>query len=169
MTDVAIIVLLIILIGVIIYQIKMDFYNRQKMFELQIEGAKGQQAVLKDMSWEDIKKTVNDIISFNVSTYIITNGLQKMKNDELSLMWTMILGELCTRIDMSISDEIKRQAFKSISQDYFSRFIKDSVQITIIYQLENNKDNSVNNRLSRIQQTQSNLPDITQRVTNAKK
>ena len=63
----------------------------------------------------------------------------------------MILGELCPMVETSLSDEIKRQAMKHISQDYFTRFIKNSVEIVIVYQLETNKENKVNDRLAKIQ------------------
>ena len=155
--------LIAILIGVVLYQIYTDYFNRKKMFDIQIEMAKAQQATTKDMSWSDIKQVINDIVSFNVSNYILANGLARMKNEELSIMWTMILGELCTKIELSISDEVKRQALKSITEEYFSRFIKESVQITIIYQLETNRDNTVNARLDKIQRNQATL---TQRLNN---
>ena len=154
------IILVALLIILVLYQIRMDQYNRAKMFELQIEMAKAQQATTKELTWEENKKIINDIISFNVSKYIRVNGLMKMKNEELSVMWTMIVGDLCTRIDLSIGEEIKRQAYKSISEDYFRQFIKDSVELTIVYQLENNRDNNYNNRLVTIQQNITK-PDIT--------
>ena len=151
------IILIAVLIGVVIYQIYTDLFNRRKMFELQIEMAKAQQAMTKELTWKEIKDIINDIISFNVSTYIVNNGIMKMKNEKLSIMWTMIMGELCTKVDMAISPEIKRQAFKSISEVYFSRFIKSSVEITLVYQLENNRDNNVNNRLAEIKKGRDSL------------
>jgi len=154
-------ILIAILIGVVLYQIYTDLYNRRKMFEIQIEMAKAQQAMTKELTWKEIKEIINDIISFNVSTYILHNGLMKMNNEKLSVMWTMIIGELCTKVDTAISPEIKRQAFKSISEMYFSRFIKNSVEITVVYQLENNRDNNVNRRLDMIQRNQNtvNIPE----------
>ena len=43
------IILVALLVVLVIYQIRMDQYNRQKMFELQIEMAKGQQAMTKEL------------------------------------------------------------------------------------------------------------------------
>ena len=146
------IILVALLVVLVIYQIRMDQYNRQKMFELQLEMAKGQQAMTKELPWKDIKEIINDIISFNVSKYIRINGLMKMKTEELSIMWTMMVGDLCTKIDLAIGDEIKRQSYKSISEDYFRQYVKDAVELTIVYQLENNRNNNFNNRLEMIQQ-----------------
>ena len=162
------VIVIAVLIGVVLYQIYTDLYNRKKMFELQLEMAKGQQAMTKELTWKEIKEVINDIISFNVSTYIVNNGLMKMNNEKLSIMWTMIIVELCTMVDTAISPEIKRQAFKSISEMYFSRFIKDSIQITLVYQLENNRDNSVNNRLVAIQRSQAS-PKIPEPEADTKK
>ena len=67
-------------------------------------------------------------------------------------MWTMMVGDLCTKIDLAIGDEIKRQSYKSISEDYFRQYVKDAVELTIVYQLENNRNNNFNNRLEMIQQ-----------------
>lgn len=153
-TIVAILLMLIIttvVIAVTIYQVRSDFYNRKRMFDIQIEMAQAQQVMTKDLPWEDLKKIINDIISFSVSRYIMNNSLNNIKNDELSLMWPMILSDLCPRIETSLSTEIKRQALKYISEDYFTRFIKNSVEIVIVYQLENNKENKINERLAAIQ------------------
>lgn len=154
-------VLMATLILVIIYQIRTDLYNREKMFELQIEMAKGQAALTKDLTWDELKKIINDIISFRVSNYIMTNHLMGMKNDELSIMWTAMMGELCTLIEMSLSEEIKRQSFKFVTKKYFTQFVKNSVEITLVYQLETNRENPVNNRLTRIRQA-DNLPKGTE-------
>jgi hypothetical protein len=137
------------------------------MFDIQIEMAQAQQMMTKDMSWDDIRKILNDLISFTVSNYIINNGLMKMKDDELSVVWTMILGDICTKVDIALSDEIKRQAQKTVTLDYFHQYVKNSVQITIVYQLENNKSNSVNQRLERIQKT-INQPRIATTPTEQK-
>lgn len=144
-------ILLIMLIYVIVYQIRIDYYNRKRMFDVQIEMGKAQQSMTKDLSWNEVKAIINDVISFSVSKYIMVNGLHNMTNEELSISWTMILGELCPAVEMSLSDEIKRQAMKAISQEYFTKFIKNSVEIVIVYQLENNKSNNVNDRLAKIQ------------------
>ena len=133
MSTVAIVVVLLLIVCVTIYQIRVDFYNRKRMFDIQIEMAKAQQSMTKDMTWTEIKAIINDIISFSVSKYIMNNGLHNMNNEELSLSWTMILGELCPMVETSLSDEIKRQAMKHI------------------YQLETNKENKVNDRLAKIQ------------------
>ena len=146
-----ILTMMILMIGLTCYQIYTDYYNRSKMFELQIQMAAGQQMMQKDLSWEDLKKIINDIISFIVVSFITNNGLMALSKEELSLSWIGIINELCTKVDMSISPEIKRQAYKSITEEYFVKFIKDSVQITVVYNLEKNRSNKVNNRLAEIQ------------------
>lgn len=159
MTGVIVIsVLLVLLIGVIIYQIFTDFYNRKRMFDIQIEMAQAQQMMQKDLSWEDARKILNDIISFTVSNYIINNGIMKMKDEELSIMWTMILEDVCTQVEMALSSDMKRQIQKTVTDQYFRKYVKNSVQITIVYQLENNKTNTVNNRLERIKNPKLQQP-----------
>lgn len=151
MVDIVIAVGLILLVGVVVYQIKVDWYTRSKTFEVQIEMAQAQQLMVKDLSWEELKKIINDVISFTVSSYIITNNLRRMNDQELSVMWTVILRDLCTNVEISLGEDIKRQAFKIITKDYFTQFIKNSVEIVIVYQLENNKENRYNDKLATIQ------------------
>ena len=146
-----VVLMMMLMIGLTCYQIYTDYYNRSKMFELQLQMAAAQQMMQKDLSWEEIKKIINDITSFIVSSFIVTNGIMRLTNEELSISWISIINELCTKVDMSISPEIKRQTLKSISEEYFTKFIKDSVQITVVYQLEKNRSNKVNNRLMEIQ------------------
>lgn len=143
--------LVVLVIGVILYQIRIDSYTRREMFRVQIEMAQGQQAMTKDLSWADIKKLIDEIINYTVNTYIRTNGLNKLTDEQLSLTWVLMLNELCVMVDTSIASEIKRQALKNITESYFTRYIKNSIEIMVVYSLENNKDNKVNNRLSDIQ------------------
>lgn len=143
--------LISLVIGVILYQIRADSYTRQEMFRVQIEMAQGQQAMTKDLTWSEIKKLIDEIINYTVNTYIRTNGLTKMSDEELSLSWVLLLNELCVMVDTSISSEIKRQALKNVTESYFTRYIKNSIEIMIVYTLENNKDNKINDRLSNIQ------------------
>lgn len=143
--------LVALVIGVVLYQIRIDSYTRREMFRVQIEMAQGQQAMTKDLSWADIKKLIDEIINYTVNTYIRTNGLNKLTDEQLSLTWVLMLNELCVMVDTSIASEIKRQALKNITESYFTRYIKNSIEIMVVYSLENNKDNKVNNRLSDIQ------------------
>lgn len=144
-------ILLILVIVVTLYQIRMDSHTRSEMFRVQIEMAQGQQAMTKDLGWSDIKKIIDEIINYTVNTYIRTNGINKLSDEDLSLMWVLMLNELCVTVDTSISSEIKRQALKNITESYFTRYIKNSIELMIVYALENNKNNAINNRLSNIQ------------------
>lgn len=154
-------ILLTLIIGVILYQIRMDSYTRQEMFRVQIEMAQGQQAMTKELTWSEIKKIIDEIINYSVNTYIRTNGLSKLSDEELSLMWVLILNELCVMVDTSIASEIKRQALKNVTESYFTRYIKNSIEVIIVYSLENNKDNNVNDRLSNIQTNINGAPKRT--------
>ena len=151
METVIISVLLILLILLLAYQIRIDSYTRKRLFDVQIEMAQGQQAMTKELPWADLKKIIDEIIGFTVNNYIITNGLNKMNDDELTLNWTMVLQEVSSKVELSLSDEIKRQILKTISIEYMTEYIKNSVQLVIVYSLQKNKDNSVNHKLEKIQ------------------
>lgn len=137
------------------YQIHVDYFNRKEMFDIQLQMAAGQQMMQKDLSWKEIKHIINDVVSFITSNYIISNNLTRLTYEELSVSgtWLAIINELCIKVDSSLSPEIKRQAYKSISDNYFTKFIKDSIQITLVYQLEKNRNNKYNNRLAEIQKS----------------
>lgn len=145
-------VLLLALVGLLLYQIRIDGYTRKEMFEIQIEMAKAQQAMTKELPWKELKTILDEIISFTVINYSLTNGLSKMKDEELTIQWVYILNDVSTLVETSMSDELKRQILKSISIDYLTSYIKNSVQLTIVYNLEKNKNNKVNNRLSNIRE-----------------
>lgn len=141
----------VLLILLLLYQIRIDTYTRKKLFDIQIEMAQAQQATTRELPWSELKKIIDEIVNFTVPNYIIANGVTKMNEDELTLNWTMMLNELCSDIELSISDEIKRQILKSITIDYLTKYIKNSVQIILVYNLQKNKDNPVNNQLENIQ------------------
>lgn len=168
METIIISVLLTLLTLLLLYQIRIDSYTRKRLFDIQIEMAQGQQAMTKELPWGELKKIIDEIIGFTVTNYIITNGLNKMKEDELTLNWTMILNEVCSEVELSLSDEIKRQMLKTISLEYLTKYIKNSVQLVIVYNLQKNKDNTVNNRLERIQNGAGVLKQRQDQTTNKK-
>lgn len=143
--------LLTLLILLLLYQIRIDSYTRKRLFDIQIEMAQGQQSMTKELPWSELRKIVDEIVNFTVSNYIVTNGIAKMKSDELTLNWTMILNEVCSEVELSLSDEIKRQILKTITLEYMTKYIKNSVQLVIVYNLQNNRDNKVNSQLEQIQ------------------
>lgn len=150
MESIFMMMLLVILILLITYQIRIDGYTRKKLFDIQMEMGRGQQCMLKDLTWAELKKIVDEIVSFTVINYSITNGLSKMSNDELTLNWTLMLNEICAEVEVALSDELKRQILKNITIDYMTFYIKNSVQFSIVYNLQNNSNNKVNNKLENI-------------------
>lgn len=150
MANFIVMILLITLIGLLFYQIRIDTITRKRQFDIQMEMAIGQQAMTKELTWAELKKLIDEIINFTVNNYIITNGITKMDEAELSLNWTGMLGELCTDIERSLSDEMKRQVLKSISLEYLTNYIKNSTQLIMVYSLQNNKNNTVNKKLENI-------------------
>lgn len=148
--NILVIGILIGLMILIIYQIRIDSYTRNKLFEVQMEMGKGQALMAKDLLWSELKKIIDEIIDFTISNYIITNGIDKLSDEELAINWTMMLNDICTEVELSLSNEVKRQALKFISNDYMTHYIKNSVQIVIVYRLQNNKNNPVNKQLEKI-------------------
>ena len=144
------VVFLLILICLLTYQIRIDSYTRRELFKVQMEMGKGQQSMTKELPWSELRKIIDEIVVFTTINYIITNGISKMKDTELTLNWTGILTEISVNVDLSLSDEIKRQILKNISRDYLTSYIKNSVQYQIIFNLEKNKDNMINKRLENI-------------------
>lgn len=142
--------LLFALVVLIIYQIRIDSYTRNKLFEIQLKMGEGQAAMTRELPWSELKKIIDEIINFTISNYIITNGVNKLSDEELAINWTMMLNEICTDVEISLSDEIKRQILKNISKDYMSSYIKNSVQLVIVYKLQNTKQNPVNDKLEKI-------------------
>lgn len=149
-------ILLTILVLLLLYQIRIDSYTRKRLFDIQIEMAQGQQAMTRELPWSELKKIIDEVINFTVPNYMIFNGVDKMSGDELALNWTMMLNEICPEVELSLSDEIKRQISKTITQDYLTKYIKNSVQIILVYNLQKNKDNPVNNQLQQIQNGATN-------------
>ena len=150
MIDYFILITLVALICLILYQLRIDTKTRERMFEVQMQMGQAQSATTKELPWSELKKIIDQIIDFTVSNYIIKNSIREMKEAELSLCWTTILNEVCTSVELSISDEIKRQILKNITEYYMTAYIKNSVQLVIVHQLQNNRNNPVNNKLSDI-------------------
>lgn len=149
--------LLLALVVLLIYQIRIDSYTRNKLFEVQLKMGEGQAAMTRELPWSDLKKIIDEIIDFTISNYIITNGVNKLSDEELAINWTMMLNEICTNVEVSLSDEMKRQILKTITREYMSQYIKNSVQLVIVYRLQNNKQNPVNDKLEKIHSGIGNL------------
>jgi hypothetical protein len=149
--------LLLALIVLLTYQIRIDTYTRNKLFEIQLEMGKGQAAMTKELPWSDLKKIIDEVIDFTISNYIITNGVTKMSDEELAINWTMMLNDICTEVELALSEPIKHQILKTISEEYMTRYIKNSVQLVIVYRLQNNKKNPVNEKLEKIHKGANSL------------
>jgi hypothetical protein len=150
MNDWVITILLVVLIVVVLYQIRIDTYTRKRLFDVQIEMGQAQAATTRELPWSELKKIVNEIITFTIDNYILINGVAKLSDEELAINWTMMLNDICTSVETSISDEIKRQILKSISMEYLTMYIKNSVQLVIVYKLQNTKKNPVNDKIESI-------------------
>ncbi len=141
------IILMCCIICLLVYRMWSDTLHRKQLFEVQMEMAKAQQAMTKDLSWFDLKKIIDEVISFNCVNYVTVNGLRNMSDNRITLLWTAILNDVSASVELSLSDEIKRQVLKNISLEYLTKYIKDSVQLIIVNDLENNRNNRVNQKI----------------------
>lgn len=149
----------IIISILLLYGIIRDTQTRKKLFDIQIEMSKAQQAMTKELPWSELKKIIDEIVDFTVSNYIIINGVKKLTDEELALNWTLMLNDICTDVEMALSDEMKRQILKTISEDYLTRYIKNSVQLVIVYRLQDKTKNKVGEKLESIQKNANSLKD----------
>lgn len=149
----------IIISLLLLYGIIRDTQTRKKLFDIQIEMGKAQQAMTKELPWSELKKIIDEIVDFTVSNYIIINGVKKLTDEELALNWTLMLNDICTDVEMALSDEMKRQILKTMSEDYLTRYIKNSVQLVIVYRLQDKTKNKVGEKLESIQKNANSLKD----------
>ena len=149
----------IIIAILLLYGIIRDTQTRKKLFDIQIEMSKAQQAMTKELPWSELKKIIDEIVDFTVSNYIIINGVKKLTDEELALNWTLMLNDICTDVEMALSDEMKRQILKTMSEDYLTRYIKNSVQLVIVYRLQDKTKNKVGEKLESIQKNANSLKD----------
>lgn len=149
----------IIISILLLYGIIRDTQTRKKLFDIQIEMSKAQQAMTKELPWSELKKIIDEIVDFTVSNYIIINGVKKLTDEELALNWTLMLNDICTDVEMALSDEMKRQILKTMSEDYLTRYIKNSVQLVIVYRLQDKTKNKVGEKLESIQKNANTLKD----------
>lgn len=149
----------IIISLLLLYGIIRDTQTRKKLFDIQIEMSKAQQAMTKELPWSELKKIIDEIVDFTVSNYIIINGVKKLTDEELALNWTLMLNDICTDVEMALSDEMKRQILKTMSEDYLTRYIKNSVQLVIVYRLQDKTKNKVGEKLESIQKNANSLKD----------
>lgn len=140
---------LICVIVLILHQIRIDTLTRQELFKVQIEMAQGQQAMTKELPWAELKKLIDEIILYTCINYITVNGIRNMDDNQITLIWTAMLNDISASVELSISDEIRRQILKNITISYLTKYIKDSVQIVLVNDLETNRNNRVNKKIER--------------------
>lgn len=152
---------LIILVILTIYNLRIDTQKREQMFRTQLEMAAAQQAMTKELPWSELKKILDEILNFICSNYITVNGLRGMTDDRISLLWTSILNDICTTVELSISEELKRQILKNVSLMYLTKYIKDSAQLLVVLDLEKNRDNAINRKIEIFQSGKTMTPNTT--------
>lgn len=125
------------------YMLRTDTITRRRLFDTQIAMAQAQQAMTKDLEWEQIKKIINEVLEFVITNYILVESISKLTDTEFNLQMAQILSDICTKTDLFISDEIKRQFNKYTTDEYFKYYMTNSARLILVYKMEMTKKTSV--------------------------
>lgn len=155
---------MVCIIILLLHRIDVDTKTREKLFNIQIEMAQAQQAMTKELSWSELKKIIDEIMQATCTNYITVNGLRNMKDEQITLIWTAILNDISSSVELSLSNELKRQILKNVTLSYLTKYIKDGVQIFLVYDLEKNRNNSVNLKIEQFRSGKIQNPEYKQKT-----
>lgn len=113
--------------------------NRNREFKIKMEAAKvAKNSHILNMPYKDLLGIVDINMVYYVTETVLTSGLHEMKTDEeRSLEFNDALLTVCTKVRLSLSDDLIQALLFYISEDHLNIYIKDSARILLVAKIEN--------------------------------
>lgn len=120
-------------------------YTKDKSmeFEIKMEAAKSSGiSHINTMSYKDLLSIVDSNIAYYVNDAMLSSGLVSAKSDEeRSIQFNDIHVSIASKVEMSLSDSVKKAILNYVSQEHLRIYIKDTTRILLIAKTEQSISN----------------------------
>lgn len=153
-----------ILIGMSIYTIHKDTLNNKRMFEIQMTSAKTNRLPdIYKMPYNELMKIVNETINYYTTQNMTLMSLVNKSSEEISLLMDDLSADIATKVKISVSPYVSECITCYITDDFYDRYIINSVRLLLVAHIEQNKNRHRKNNF------RSNKPNNESTKNNNKK
>lgn len=133
-------VMAVLMVVLTTYTIHRDMTKMDNNLKIQIASASANRKPdIHKMSYEDLMKIVNTTIDYFTSQNMEILALSTKSSEEISLMIDELTVDISSRVVLGLSDEVRGSVTAYVSEDFFNRYIYNSVQTLIVLNIEKEK------------------------------
>lgn len=138
---VGIFIMIAINVCLAIYTIYRDTTKISNNFELQIAASAAlKKPEIHKLPYNELMKIVNSSIDYYTSQNMEVIGLANKTPEEISLLIDDLTADVSTRVVLSISPAVMECILTYITEEFFNRYIYNSVQALIVLNVEKQKN-----------------------------
>ena len=128
---------LIVMIGLSAYSIFRDTTKIQNNFNMQIAAATANKKPdIHKLPYTDLMKIVNNTIDYYTSQNMEVLTLSNKTSDEISLSINDLTVDISAKVVMSISPMVHSTILEYVTEEFFSRYVFNSVQALVVLNIE---------------------------------
>ena len=130
--------ILLFIIIFFILQYRESYMYKEREFQIKLKSAEtARNAHILNMSYKDLMSVVDTNMVYYIDQAILVSGISNKESDEeRSLDFNALLLQVCTNVEMSMSDSLKEAILFYISEEHLRTYIKDSSRILMIAKIE---------------------------------
>ena len=119
------------------------------MFEIQMAGAKMNKLPdIHKMPYNDLMKIVNDTIDYYTTRDLSINSLTNKSSEEISLILDDLSASIATNVKVSVSPYVSDCITCYVTEDFYDRYIINSVRLLLVANIEQRKSISRRNKIN---------------------
>lgn len=141
----------------LVYTIYRDTTKMQNNFNVQIAAAQAnQRPEINKLTYQELIKIVNEVINYYTSQNMDVIGLASKNEDEISLILDELTADISTKVKISISPMVSDCILGYITEDFYDRYIFNSVRLLIVANVERIKHKSTKVNRTQVDKNQEN-------------
>ena len=133
-------IVLATLLSVSLYIIRKDTINNKQMFEIQMTSAKtNRMPDIYKMPYNELIKIVNETINYYTTQNMTVKSLANKSSEEISLLIDDLSADIATKVKISVSKYVSECITCYVTEDFYDRYIINSVRLLLIAHIEQQK------------------------------
>ena len=138
MESIVVIILLSFILIMMMVEFWLSYSQRKQEFEIKLTAAEtARNSHIVNMNYKDLLSIVDTNMIYYVDQEILLSGILNKKSDEeKSINFNNILISICSKVETSLSNDVKEALLFFITEEHFRTYIKDSSRVLLIAKIE---------------------------------
>lgn len=118
--------------------------QRKQEFEIKLQAAStAKNSHILNMGYKDLLSIVDTNMLYYVDQEILVSGISNKESDEeKSIHFNTLLIDVCTRVETSLSKDLKEALYFYVTEEHLRTYIKDSCRVILIAKIEQKATNN---------------------------